>query len=412
MASDERVVPGDAGPSFRPEADLTVLIALSLSHLLNDVMQSLIPAVYPLLKANYSLDFFQIGMITFAFQTTASLLQPLVGVLSDRHPWPHFAAFGMGFTVCGLVLLASANSFAMVLIAAALVGIGSSVFHPEASRIARSASGGRYGFAQALFQVGGNAGSALGPLFAAFVVVPRGQPSIIWLSIGALLAAFVLWQVGSWYQSHLSDLKINPPLVETVERMSLSNLRIGGAIGVLLMLMFAKYFYLVSLSNYYTFYLIRHFDAPLASAQFYLFVFLGSVAIGTLAGGPVADRFGFKTVIWVSILGILPFTIVLPYANLTWTVILTIPIGLIQASAFTAMVVYAQELVPGRVGLIGGLFFGFAFGTAGIGAVALGWLADRTSIEFVYQVCSYLPFLGLLTAFLPNTEKRTFSPAA
>lgn len=391
----------------RPQdATVAVLAALSVSHLLNDVMQSLLPAVYPLLKESYSLNFFQIGMITFTFQLTASLLQPLVGFYTDKYPRPFSLTVGMGFTMTGLFLLANAGSFPSILIAAAMVGIGSSIFHPEASRIARIASGGRFGFAQSLFQVGGNAGSALGPLLAAFVVVPWGQPSIAWFSIGAVAGMIVLWRVGRWYQQHLWELKNNTRRPATVRQSTLSKARVVGAIGVLLVLIFSKYFYLVSLSSYYTFYLMHRFDVPVATAQLYLFVFLGAVAVGTVVGGPIGDRVGFKTVIWGSILGVLPFTIVLPYANLFWTMILTIPIGLILASAFSAMIVYAQELVPSRVGMIAGLFFGFAFGMAGIGAAVLGWLADRTSIEYVYQVCSYLPLVGLLTAFLPDTSPK------
>jgi FSR family fosmidomycin resistance protein-like MFS transporter len=409
MATDGTAAVTESHQIPRQDTRVAVLVALSFSHLLNDVMQSLIPAVYPLLKESYSLTFFQIGMITFTFQLTASLLQPIVGFYTDRYPRPYSLSAGMGFTLIGLILLAGANSFVAILIAAAMVGVGSSVFHPEASRIARLASGGRYGFAQSLFQVGGNAGSAIGPLLAAFVVVPWGQPSIAWFSIGAVAAMIVLWRIGRWYQGQLSDLKKNPRPATRSDRPGLSRARVSGAIAVLLLLIFSKYFYLVSLSSYYTFYLIQRFGVTVAAAQLYLFVFLGAVAAGTLGGGPIGDRLGFKTVIWVSILGVLPFTIVLPYASLFWTVILTIPIGLILASAFSAMIVYAQELVPSRVGMIAGLFFGFAFGMAGIGAAVLGWLADRTSIEYVYQICSYLPAVGLLTAFLPDTERRTRS---
>ena len=382
-----------------------ILVALSLSHLLNDVMQSLIPAVYPLLKETYSLSFFQIGMITFTFQLTASILQPVVGLYTDRRPAPYSLAFGMGFTLVGLNLLAIANSFAAILVAAAMVGMGSSIFHPEASRIARLASGGRYGFAQALFQLGGNFGSSLGPLLAAFIVVPWGQPSISWFSLGAVTGMVLLWNIGSWYGGRLAELKRNPRKTVQHTGNQVSQFRVVSALLILMLLMFSKYFYLVSLSNYYIFYLIQRFDVPVATAQIYLFVFLGSVAAGTIGGGPVGDRLGFKTVIWVSILGIFPFAFALPYANLYWTVVLTIPIGLILASAFTAMIVYAQELVPGRVGMIAGLFFGFAFGMAGLGAAVLGWLADQTSIEYVYKVCSYLPLFGLLAIFLPDTER-------
>ena len=405
MASDGAAKVGVAQKGHSHETTMAILAALSLSHLLNDVMQSLLPAVYPLLKESYSLSFSQIGMITFTFQLTASLLQPFVGIYTDRHPQPYSAVFGMGFTLVGLVLLATANSFLAILAAAASVGIGSSVFHPEASRIARLASGGRYGFAQALFQLGGNAGSAIGPLLAAFIVVPWGQRSIAWFSFGVLAAMIVLGRVGQWYQQKLIDIQTRPQSVTVAATSPVSRLRVIGAILILLLLMFSKYFYLVSLSNYYTFYLIQRFGVSVATAQIDLFVILGSVAVGTIGGGPIGDRFGFKTVIWISILGILPFTVALPYANLFWTVALTIPIGLIRASAFTAMIVYAQELVPGRVGLIGGLFFGFAFGMAGLGAAVLGWLADQTSIEYVYRVCSFLPLFGLLTVFLPSTSQ-------
>lgn len=388
------------------DATMAILASLSLSHLLNDVMQSMLPAVYPLLKESYSLSFSQIGAITFTFQVTASLLQPFVGIYTDRHPRPYTVAFGMGFTLIGLNLLAFASSFAAILLAAAMIGIGSSIFHPEASRIARMASGGRYGFAQALFQLGGNAGSALGPLLAAFIVVPWGQPSIAWFSAGVIAAMIVLWQVGHWYRNQLAQIHTHPHHALNQRTSNVPRWRVITAILILMMLMFSKYFYLVSLSNYYTFYLIQKFGVSVSTANIFLFVILGSVAVGTICGGPIGDRMGFKTVIWISILGILPFTLILPYANLFWTVALTIPIGLIQASAFTAMIVYAQELVPGRVGLIGGLFFGFAFGMAGIGAAVLGWLADQTSIEYVYHVCSFLPLVGLLTVFLPNTSQR------
>jgi MFS transporter, FSR family, fosmidomycin resistance protein len=396
----------EPAPVTRRDTVLAILFALSLSHLLNDAMQSLLPAVYPLLKANYGLSFFQVGLITFTFQCTASLLQPLIGMYTDRHPWPYSLAAGMCFTLVGLISLALAGSFESILIAAALVGIGSSVFHPEASRVARLASGGRYGFAQSLFQVGGNAGSALGPLLAAIIVVPWGQLSIGWCSVGAMAAIGVLSYVGRWYQAHLSEVKLRPaPTVEMV-REALSPWRVRGAIAVLLLLVFSKYFYLVSLSSYYTFYLIGKFGVSVPMSQLYLFVFLGSVAAGTLAGGPVGDRIGFKAVIWVSILGVLPFTIALPYADLFWTVVLTVPIGLILASAFSAIIVYAQELVPSRVGMIAGLFFGFAFGMAGVGAAVLGWMADRWGIDFVYQVCSFLPLVGLLTGLLPKLGKK------
>lgn len=382
---------------------IVVLFALSLSHLLNDVMQSLIPAVYPLLKSKYDLSFTQIGLITFTFQVTASLLQPLVGMSTDRRPRPYSLAAGMVFTLAGLIVLGFAANFPLILIGSALVGVGSSVFHPEASRVARLASGGKHGLAQSLFQVGGNAGSALGPLLAAGVVVPGGQTSIALFSLVALVAMAVLYFVGRWYQSHLFALR-KRPRAEVAGRSILSRSRVAFAIGILLLLIFSKYFYLVSISSYYTFYLINRFAVSVETAQYLLFVFLGAVAVGTVAGGPVGDRIGFKAVIWGSILGVLPFTLALPHANLVWTAILTVPIGLILASAFSAMMVYAQDLVPSRVGLIAGLFFGLAFGMAGIGAAVLGWLADRTSIAFVYQVCAFLPAIGLLAGLLPNLD--------
>jgi FSR family fosmidomycin resistance protein-like MFS transporter len=393
-----------AAPVRAEPTVLAVLAALSASHLLNDTMQSLLPAVYPVLKEKYSLTFTQIGLITFVFQVGSSLLQPVVGFATDRRPQPYSLAIGMVFTLVGLLSLSLANSFPLILISAALVGIGSSIFHPEASRVARLASGGRHGFAQSLFQVGGNAGTAIGPLVAAFVVVPWGQPSIALCSVAALLAMTLLFAVGRWYATHLSARKSKPSAV--VREGGPSRLRVIVAIGVLLALIFSKYFYLASLSSYYTFYLIERFGVSVTNAQLALFVFLGSVAAGTLAGGPVGDRIGFKSVIWVSILGALPFTLILPYANLTWTVILTVPIGVILASAFSAIIVYAQELLPSRVGTVAGLFFGFAFGMGGLGAALLGVLADWTSIEFVYQVCAFLPLVGLLTAFLPNLGGR------
>lgn len=401
----EIAAPADTTPATRSnETKLIVLLTIGFSHFLNDVLQALIPAVYPLLKESYSLTFFQIGAITFAFQITASILQPVVGSFTDKKPWPMSLAFGMGFTFVGLILLAFANGFVSILIAAATVGVGSSIFHPEASRIARLASGGRYGFAQSVFQVGGNAGSAVGPLLAALIVVPRGQSSLAWFSAVAIAGMLILWRIGKWYRAQIAHTATIRKKVVTSDGPSFTSPRVLGAIFVLLILIFSKYFYLVSLSSYYTFYLIQRFDVSVATAQFYLFVFLAAVAVGTVGGGPVGDRLGFKTVIWVSILGVLPFSIALPHVNLFWTVILTVPIGLILASAFSGMIVYAQELVPSRVGTIAGMFFGFAFGMAGLGAAVLGWLADRTSIEFVYLICSFLPLFGVLTIFLPDTE--------
>lgn len=383
-------------------AVFAVLAGLSVSHLLNDTMQSLIPAVYPILKEKYALTFTQVGLITFGFQMSSSLLQPVVGIATDRRPLPYSLASGMVFTFTGLVLLALAWSFETILVAAALVGIGSSVFHPEASRVARMASGGRHGFAQSFFQVGGNAGTALGPLLAAFIVVPWGQPSIAWCSVAAVAAMIVLFNVGRWYSARLAAARANPRPRAAVHSNGLSRRRVATAIGILLVLIFSKYFYMASISSYYTFYLMHHFGVSVEASQVCLFVFLGAVAAGTLAGGPIGDRIGFKAVIWGSILGVLPFTLILPHVNLFWTIALTIPIGAILASAFSAIIVYAQELLPSRVGMVAGLFFGFAFGMGGLGAALLGILADYTSIEFVYGVCAYLPMAGLLTVFLPN----------
>jgi FSR family fosmidomycin resistance protein-like MFS transporter len=383
-----------------------VLAALSVSHLLNDAMQSLLTAVYPLLKQKYALDFTQVGLITFTFQATASLLQPVVGLATDRRPWPYSLACGMVFTLVGLLALAAADGFSAILAAAALIGMGSSIFHPEASRVARLASGGRHGFAQSLFQVGGNAGSALGPLLAAFVVVRWGQSSIAWCSIAALAAMAVLLAVGRWYAARLAAMRASPRPTGRKRRLDVSTTRVAASISILLVLVFSKYFYLASLSSYYTFYLIQHFGASIEAAQLYLFVFLGAVAAGTFAGGPIGDRIGFKAVIWTSILGVLPFTLILPYANLFWTVVLTVPIGVVLASAFSAIIVYAQELLPSRVGTVAGLFFGFAFGMGGLGAAVLGVLADHAGIEFVYKVCSFLPLAGLLAGFLPNLDRR------
>nr|WP_320685168.1 MFS transporter [Gemmata algarum] len=378
---------------------LTVIAALSVSHLLNDTIQSLISAVYPVLKESYALTYTQIGLITLAFQLTASLLQPLVGLYTDRCPLPFSLTLGMSVTLGGLLLLSVANTFPLILLAAALVGVGSAVFHPEASRVARLASGGRHGFAQSLFQVGGNAGSAAGPLLAAFVVVPWGQGSIAWFSVAAVAAMVILFRVGRWYRAHLAA-RVTKKSRPTQPPVSAG--KAAFAIGVLLCLIFSKYFYLASLSSYYTLYLIETFDVSVQGAQVRLFVFLGAVAAGTFLGGPVGDRIGFKAVIWGSILGVLPFTLILPYSNLFWTTVLTVPIGLILASAFSAIMVYAQELLPSRVGMVAGLFFGFAFGMGGLGAAVLGWLADQTSIGYVYKVCSFLPLIGLLTALLPN----------
>lgn len=375
--------------------------------MLNDMMQSVIPAVYPILKDSYRLDFGQIGLISLTSQITASLLQPVVGLYTDHRPTPYSLPIGMTFTMAGLILLASAPSFAIVLAAVALVGMGSAVFHPESSRVARMASGGQHGLAQSLFQVGGNAGSSMGPLLAAFVVLPAGQRSIAWFSALALLAIVILLRVGAWYKRHPSMTPQSRAMRST--EAHLPRRKIAWAMAVLIALIFSKYFYLASLMSYYTFYLIAKFHVSVQTAQVHLFVFLGAVAAGTIVGGPVGDRIGRKYVIWCSILGVLPFTLALPYANLFWTEILSVIIGLVLASAFSAILVYAQDLLPGRVGMVSGLFFGLAFGMGGVGAALFGELADVKGIEYVYRVCAFLPAIGLLTAFLPTVgpgEKR------
>lgn len=378
----------------------TVLFAISFSHLLNDMMQSLLAAIYPQLKEILELNFAQVGFITATYQLTASMLQPLVGLYSDKRPLPFSLPAGMVFTLVGLLALSVSHTYALLLGASALVGLGSAIFHPESARVARMASGGRYGLAQSLFQVGGNLGQALGPLMAAAIVVNLGQGSIAWFALMALLAIVILYYVGVWYKHHgLARIRASAKLHR---RPDLSRLHVTGSILVLLALIFSKQIYFAGISTYYTFYLIHHFGVPLRTAQLYLFLFLIPVAIGTLAGGLLGDRFGRKYVIWFSVLGALPFSLLLPYVNLFWTGILSVCIGLTLSSSFPAIVVYAQDLVPGKVGTVSGLFFGFAFGLSGIGAAALGWIADRTSIEFVYVLTSYLPALGLLAAFLPD----------
>jgi FSR family fosmidomycin resistance protein-like MFS transporter len=401
----------DAAAVVGPRSDTTlvaVLAAISFSHLLNDTIQSVVPAIYPLLKSSFDLSFAQIGLITFTLQVTASLLQPLVGLYTDRRPTPYSLVAGMTCSLVGLLLLSAAANLAMLLVAAALMGVGSAIFHPESSRVARMASGGRHGLAQSVFQVGGNFGSSLGPLLAAFVVVPHGQSSIAWCSPVALLAIAVLWRIGRWYRARIvARHAATAPGASPRPHPDLSRRRVAASIAILIALIFSKYFYLASLTSYYTFYLIARFDVSVQNAQIDLFVFLAAVAAGTIIGGPVGDRFGRKWVIWGSIVGVLPFTLLLPYATLFWTRVLTVVIGLILASAFSAILVYAQELVPDRVGLIAGLFFGFAFGIAGLGAAVLGRLADRAGIEFVYRLCSFLPAIGLLTGFLPNLGEKT-----
>lgn len=385
-------------------AAMRVLIALSASHMLNDIIQALLPAIYPLLKSQFTLSFTQIGLITFVFQFTSSLLQPLVGIYTDRRPMPYSLPFGMGLTLCGLVLLATAGGFPMILCAAALVGAGSAIFHPEASRLARLSSGGKHGFAQSLFQVGGNFGSSLGPLLAAAIIMPRGQLHVLWFALLAFAGILLLSSVGRWYQGRLSSVKKSGAVTAVAVPILFTRSRVAGALAVLGILIFSKFFYLASLTSYYTFYLIERFELTATQSQIYLFLFLFAVAVGTVLGGAAGDRFGRKIIIWISILGVAPFTLWLPYTGLTGTAILSVIIGVILASAFSAILVYAQELMPGRVGFISGLFFGLAFGIAGIGSAVLGWVADQSGIVFVFKLCSFLPLLGILTVFLPHLK--------
>lgn len=394
-----------------PQPALVVLLALSFTHLLNDTLQSIIPAIYPLLKIAFGLSFAQIGLITLVNQVTASLLQPVVGWYTDRYPKPFSLAIGMGFTLAGLVLLATAGFFPLILVAVALVGVGSSVFHPEASRLARLASGGRHGFAQSLFQVGGNAGSSLGPLAAALIIVPGGRVSALWFTILALLGIAILYRLGHWYRARTPAAKTSTK-AEPKITSPLPSRHVAGAMAILIALVFSKYFYLTSMTSFYIFFLIERFHLSVQSSQLYLFLFLFAVAVGTILGGPLGDRFGRKRVIWASILGTAPFSLLLPYANLMETALLSVAIGIILASAFSAILVFAQELVPGRVGLIAGLFFGLAFGLGGIGSAVLGVMADHIGIFSVYRICSFLPLLGLLAGFLPNLGGKSPSGTA
>ena len=382
-----------------------ILFALSFSHLLNDTIQSLIPAIYPLVKDSFKLSFTQIGFITLVFQLSSSLLQPVVGVLTDRKPYPYALPIGMGFSLLGLLLLAFAPNYVWLLVSVAMVGVGSSVFHPEASRMAYVASGGRRGFAQSVFQVGGNAGSAIGPLLAAMLIAPFGQGNVAWFSVAALLAIIILYRIGKWYKpKSIRNYILRKNNVKEAAQQTLPRSTVVISIAVLLVLIFSKYFYLASLTSYYTFYLIDKFGVSVQQSQVYLFVFLFAVAAGTMIGGPLGDRIGRKYVIWLSILGASPFTLVLPYANLFWTVILSFVIGVIIASAFSAILVYAQELLPGNVGMVSGLFFGFAFGMGGVGSAVLGKIADTQGIAYVYQLCAFLPLIGITAAFLPNLK--------
>lgn len=391
-------------PQARPaEATaMAVILAISLCHMLNDIMQSLLSAIYPILKDDFQLDYWQIGLMTMCFQGTASLLQPLVGMFTDKKPLPRSLPVGMASTFCGLLLLAFAHGYGMLLLGASLIGIGSAIFHPEASRVARMASGGKFGLAQSLFQVGGNFGTAIGPLLAAFIVVPLGRPSVAAFCVLAMIGMGVTTWVSGWYADAVNAARAKKPADRT---LPLPRNRVLLALAVLAFLTFTKNIYMASISSYYTFYLIETFQLTTQQAQLMLFLFLGAVAAGTILGGPVGDRIGTLAVIWVSILGVLPFTLLLPYASLFWTGVLSVIIGLIMASAFPAIVVTAQELVPGRVGMIAGIFFGFAFGIGGISAAVLGMLADSKGIDWVYQVCAYLPIMGLLTVFLPSRRK-------
>jgi len=389
--------------SVRPQTTTwLVIFGISFCHLLNDVMQSLLAAIYPLLRDEFALSFWQIGLMTFAFQVTASLLQPLIGLWTDKRPFPQSLPLGMGSTLCGLLLLSAATSYPLLLAGAMLIGLGSAVFHPEASRVARLASGGRYGTAQSLFQVGGNFGQSIGPLLAAFIVVPLGRPSIAWFSLAALVGMIILQQVGAWYGRYRKANAGRAP----VNRVSvLPRKRIILAITVLALLIFSKNIYSASFTSYYTFFMIERFSLTTQQSQIMLFVFLAAGALGVAIGGPIGDRYGFVTVIWISILGVLPFTLLLPHVDLFWTGVLTFLIGLIMASSFPAIVVFAQELVPGRVGMIAGIFFGLSFGIGGIGAALMGLLADARGIEYVYRVCAFLPLLGLLTILLPSRRE-------
>ncbi|GIQ61325.1 fosmidomycin resistance protein [Flavobacterium collinsii] len=384
----------------------SILFTISFTHFINDMLQAVIPAVYPILKTKFSLTFTEVGLITLTYQLTASILQPFIGFYTDKKPRPYSLAIGMGFTLVGLAAVAVASSFVNILLAVSLIGIGSSIFHPESSRVAHLASGGKRGLAQSIFQLGGNAGSAIGPLLAAIIVVPYGQFNIIWFCLAAIVGIVILSGVAKWYQEHLNLKALNKSAVLEERHHSLSKQKVIFSLGILLVLIFSKYFYMASMTSYYTFYLIDKFHLSVQESQIYLFAFLGAVAAGTLFGGALGDRFGRKYIIWISILGVAPFTLLLPYVSLFWTGILSVIIGLIISSAFSAILVYATELVPGKVGLIAGLFFGLAFGMGGLGSAVLGKLADTTSIEYVFKICAFLPLIGVLTSLLPNIEGK------
>ena len=393
-----------AGARIAGTAVLPILLAVSAGHFLNDTMQSALLSTYPLVKEPLALDFVHIGIITLVFQLTASILQPMIGLYTDKRPQPFSLAFGMASTFVGMLVLSVAGGFATMLLAAALIGIGSSVFHPEASRVARLASGGRYGFAQSVFQVGGNAGQAISPLLVALLVIPNGQLYIAWFALAAVIGILILGRVGLWYRDHLADRRTGGATVAALSPVGRN--RTIAALAILLALTFSKNFYTAAFASYYTFFMIDRFAVSVGSAQIHLFLFLGAIAVGTLIGGPIGDRIGRKPILWISILGVLPLSLALPFVNLFWTDLLAVLIGLTMASAFPAIVVYAQQLLPGRVGMIGGLFFGFAFGMGGIGAALVGWLADARGIVWAFQLCALLPAIGLLVVFLPNLDEK------
>jgi FSR family fosmidomycin resistance protein-like MFS transporter len=399
MQNQDNQTPTELASDIAGKTIFSILLTISFSHLLNDTIQSLIPSIYPVVKNSFNLNFSQIGIITLVFQLTASLFQPLIGLYTDRKPQPYSLAVGMVFTLSGLILLSQAKNYALLLVSVGVIGTGSSVFHPEASKVAYLASGGRRGLAQSIFQVGGNLGGSLGPILAALIIVPFGQSSILWFSILPLIAIIVLLNVGGWYTHHNSMRK---KVTAITKGHDLSKAKVAWSVVILLVLIFSKYFYLASITSYFTFYLMHKFNVSIQTSQVHLFLFLFAVATGTLLGGPIGDRVGRKYVIWFSILGVAPFTMLLPYANLFWTTVLSIMIGVILASAFSAILVYAQELIPGKIGMISGLFFGFAFGMGGLGSALLGMLADKTSIDYVYHVCAFLPIIGVLTVFLPD----------
>lgn len=405
MKNIDTVILDEGHKELAQKTIYSILFSIAVAHMLNDLLQAVIPAAYPILKEKYDLSFTQIGLITFSYQMAASILQPFVGFYTDKKPKPYSQIFGMLFTLSGIVLLAYATSFPVILVSVVLVGVGSSIFHPEASRVSYLASGGKRGLAQSIFQIGGNLGTALGPLLVAWIVVPHGQEYIVWFSAIAIMGIMVLSRIAKWYQEHLKVTAKKK--IALVDLPNLTPRQITMSVIILLVLIFSKYFYVAGISSYFTFYLIEKFSVSVQDAQFYLFLFLLSLAIGTLLGGPLGDKFGRKYVIWFSVLGAAPFTLLMPYANLFWTSVLSVVIGIIISSAFPAILVYAQELLPKKLGMISGLFYGFAFGMGGLGSAILGYMADQTSIEYVYHFCAYLPLIGIIAWFLPNLKKKT-----